>query len=253
MHNVHRALNRALMDSELHNLRKRGALQLARIQELAKSYATTMVAAAAAAVTNMPNNGSENIHVNHNGNINANNSSNNNSSSNRYYYNSNSSGCNNSNRYSSSGNKLLSTISSISHLGFGGNYSFSMHHSQQRQQQIQQSQTSQPQNCSIVSKYNTMMTSCDRNGDTIAVAANLVDGGDATDIMGHNNLGNMDIAIRLHKVTILFNEVDRAAKRLEQLTEQRREQLRELTRQRALEDEINEGLMTDKRNRYITS
>lgn len=45
---------------------------------------------------------------------------------------------------------------------------------------------------------------------------------------------------RLHGVIIVFNEVDRAAKRLEQLTEQRRERLRELTRQRALEDEINE-------------
>jgi len=41
-------------------------------------------------------------------------------------------------------------------------------------------------------------------------------------------------------VTLLFNEVDRAAQRLEQLTEQRRERLRQLTRQRALEDEISE-------------
>lgn len=45
---------------------------------------------------------------------------------------------------------------------------------------------------------------------------------------------------RLYGLITVFNEVDRAAKRLEQLTEQHRERLRELTRQRALEDEINE-------------
>lgn len=49
-----------------------------------------------------------------------------------------------------------------------------------------------------------------------------------------------DVSSRLNTIVILFNEVDRAAKRLEQLTEQRRERLRELTRQRNLEDEINE-------------
>ncbi|KAG5679443.1 hypothetical protein PVAND_009009 [Polypedilum vanderplanki] len=45
---------------------------------------------------------------------------------------------------------------------------------------------------------------------------------------------------RLNGLITVFNEVDRAAKRLEQLTEQHRERLRELTRQRTLEDEINE-------------
>ena len=45
---------------------------------------------------------------------------------------------------------------------------------------------------------------------------------------------------RLSGLITIFNEVDRAARRLEQLTEQHRERLRELTRQRALEDEINE-------------
>lgn len=45
---------------------------------------------------------------------------------------------------------------------------------------------------------------------------------------------------RLNGLITVFNEVDRAARRLEQLTEQHRERLRELTRQRALEDEINE-------------
>lgn len=45
---------------------------------------------------------------------------------------------------------------------------------------------------------------------------------------------------RLNGLITVFNEVDRAAKRLEQLTEKHRERLRELTRQRTLEDEINE-------------
>lgn len=45
---------------------------------------------------------------------------------------------------------------------------------------------------------------------------------------------------RLNGLITVFNEVDRAARRLEQLTEQHRERLRELTRQRALEDEISE-------------
>lgn len=52
--------------------------------------------------------------------------------------------------------------------------------------------------------------------------------------------GSVDVAVRLAEVITIFDEVDRAARRLEQLTEQRRERLRELTRQRALEDEINE-------------
>ena len=55
-----------------------------------------------------------------------------------------------------------------------------------------------------------------------------------------NNNCCSDITIRLCEVISIFDEVDRAARRLEQLTEQRRERLRELTRQRALEDEINE-------------
>lgn len=54
---------------------------------------------------------------------------------------------------------------------------------------------------------------------------------------------------RLSGLITVFNEVDRAAKRLEQLTEQHREQLRELTRQRALEDEINEVRPSDRKKR----
>ncbi|XP_050334739.1 uncharacterized protein LOC126762212 isoform X2 [Bactrocera neohumeralis] len=216
----HRALSRALMDSELHNLRKRGALQLARLQELAKAFA--LVAAA-------PTDAGENSH-NRNGNISVANSSNNNNT--RYCYGSSSSGAGgvgNSNRHSSS-NKLLSTISSISHLGFGGSYSFGMTH----QQQQQQSSQSRP----AASKYSTM-TSCDAiSRPTVAANATVANNAVAAD--NCMATGNVDVAIRLHKVTLLFNEVDRAAKRLEQLTEQRRERLRELTRQRALEDEINE-------------
>ncbi|XP_055619314.1 uncharacterized protein LOC129764351 [Toxorhynchites rutilus septentrionalis] len=48
------------------------------------------------------------------------------------------------------------------------------------------------------------------------------------------------INARLAEVITIFQEVDRAARKLEQLTEQRRERLREMTRQRTLDDEINE-------------
>ncbi|XP_069967193.1 serine-rich adhesin for platelets-like isoform X1 [Bactrocera oleae] len=202
----HRALSRALMDSELHNLRKRGALQLARLQELAKLFALV-----AATTTDA----GENSH-NHNGNI--------------YGSSSGAGGAGNNNRHSSS-NKLLSTISSISHLGFGGSYNFSMTHQQQQQQ------TSQNRPAAL--KYSSM-TSCDAIRRP-TVAANATAANNAVAVDNCSTAGNANVAIRLHKVTLLFNEVDRAAKRLEQLTEQRRERLRELTRQRALEDEINEN------------
>lgn len=51
---------------------------------------------------------------------------------------------------------------------------------------------------------------------------------------------NRHVSHRLDEVTAIFGEVDRAAKRLEQLTEQRRERLREITRQKALEEEMKE-------------
>lgn len=51
---------------------------------------------------------------------------------------------------------------------------------------------------------------------------------------------NKHVTDRLNEVTIIFGEVDRAARRLEQLTEQRRERLREITRQKALEEEMEE-------------
>lgn len=49
---------------------------------------------------------------------------------------------------------------------------------------------------------------------------------------------------RLNATMAIFVEVDRAARRLEQLTEQRRERLREITRQQALEDEMNEVIFS---------
>lgn len=63
--------------------------------------------------------------------------------------------------------------------------------------------------------------------------------GGATAAAGGNHNGD-HIRVRLAELVTIFGEVDRAAKRLEHLTEQRRECLREMTRQRALEDEIND-------------
>lgn len=56
----------------------------------------------------------------------------------------------------------------------------------------------------------------------------------------NNKPSQTHVANRLYELVTIFVEVDRAARRLEQLTEQRRERLREITRQRALEEEINE-------------
>lgn len=44
----------------------------------------------------------------------------------------------------------------------------------------------------------------------------------------------------LEKTRLLFSEVDRAARRLEELQETRRQRLAQLLRMRALEDEINQ-------------
>lgn len=51
---------------------------------------------------------------------------------------------------------------------------------------------------------------------------------------------NCHVSQRLKEVIAIFGEVDRAARRLEQLTEQRRERLREITRQKELEEEMKE-------------
>uniref|UniRef100_A0A336K1P8 CSON003678 protein n=1 Tax=Culicoides sonorensis TaxID=179676 RepID=A0A336K1P8_CULSO len=64
-----------------------------------------------------------------------------------------------------------------------------------------------------------------------------------------NNTTFQDFAkLRLNELSAVFNEVDRVVKRLEALTDQRRERLRELTRQKEIEEEINEvvtWIMTD--------
>lgn len=51
---------------------------------------------------------------------------------------------------------------------------------------------------------------------------------------------NYDAMKRLERVELFYNEIDRTAKRLEQLIEQRREHQRELNRQRALQEELKE-------------
>lgn len=90
-------------------------------------------------------------------------------------------------------------------------------------------------------------------GESIAVQSNSHN----VNSLNHNRNGNACaeresseesfVEQRLNGLITVFNEVDRAAKRLEQLTEQHRERLRELTRQRALEDEINEVRLGTKR------
>lgn len=66
-----------------------------------------------------------------------------------------------------------------------------------------------------------------------------------------NKNSQTHVANRLYELVTIFVEVDRAARRLEQLTEQRRERLREITRQRALEEEINEVIEIKKLFIYV--
>lgn len=67
----------------------------------------------------------------------------------------------------------------------------------------------------------------------------------------NNKQSQTHVANRLYELVTIFVEVDRAARRLEQLTEQRRERLREITRQRALEEEINEVIYFTHSHRYF--
>lgn len=78
------------------------------------------------------------------------------------------------------------------------------------------------------------------NSRTISESTTTITTTSTTTTLNRENNNNNFVQQRLYGVITVFNEVDRAAKRLEQLTEQRRERLRELTRQRALEEEINE-------------
>ncbi|XP_037946339.1 putative uncharacterized protein DDB_G0286901 [Teleopsis dalmanni] len=195
----HRALSRAIMDSELHNLRKCGSLTLARLQELAKSINMSQIDSCNKNTTK------------------------NNCSSNRIKTN--------------NVNKMLSTATSI----ISNTYSFS--------------NNSHISHNSVNTKIKSSALSGEDNNKSVSSATSVVE---ASTIAKNNNSytnnnvsncnhsndnsnSNIDVAIRVQKVALLFNEVDRASKRLEQLTEQRRERLRELTRQRALEDEVNES------------
>lgn len=150
LHSQHRALSRALMDSELQNLRRKGVATVTRLQERSKRI----------------NNRSTLIETKKQNNININNNNN-------------------------SFNNNLPQLDN--------------------------------------SKNNN------NNQSLIEIDNNISNS-------NNSNNGNCNdfITIRLNEVIVLFNEVDRAAKKLEQLTEQRRERLREMTRQRALEEEINE-------------
>ncbi|KAI8121287.1 Puratrophin-1 [Lucilia cuprina] len=231
----HRALSRALMDSELHNLRKRSTATMIRLQELAKSI---------------------NSHIN--------------SSSNGGY----------SGSLKSTTTTGSSIYNRSKIMGSGSSsYSFN-YQSNQNQSQISHNistiatKSSSSSTTSVSSKQaaatatflqtpftnttnpiikSSIYSSNLQTSTTTAsrVSANYTSNSNNFIHNNNNNnnvtptttsttTGNIDVAIRLQKVTLLFNEIDRAAKRLEQLTEQRREHLRELTRQRALEDEINE-------------
>lgn len=75
---------------------------------------------------------------------------------------------------------------------------------------------------------------------TLSCESCLDDSGNVGDKKQNSELPKDYITVRFDEVVTIFNEVDRAVKRLEQLTEQRRERLRELSRQRTLEDEMNE-------------
>ncbi|XP_058980447.1 uncharacterized protein LOC101893012 isoform X2 [Musca domestica] len=245
----HRALSRALMDSELHNLRKRSATTMARLQELAKS-----------------------INNNCNNNNNYNNAANKLNSycslKNKgnlvgtYYGTASSGGTLNRNKlmFSTSSsysfnyqgnqnnNKNNNNNNSISHnvAGIASAATTAITKSLQPiSSSSSSSSTANPKSCIYTAAASSINPSASRlsattaNTNTTISGLNYCVGGATTTASGPSQL-NSDVAIRLQKVTLLFNEIDRAAKRLEQLTEQRREHLRELTRQRALEDEINE-------------
>lgn len=267
----HRALSRALMDSELHNLRKRSAATMTRLQELAKGI-----------------NGNNSCgSIANNGGTKANSyCSIKSKTSNIGGGGGGCSGGVGANTYYSS------TINRSKIMGSGGSSSYSFNY-QGNQNNHNNSQISH--NISTTTATKTSATMSSSNPITMSQIATkaatnpLIKSSiysattlssslpvptttsrlSATNIHSHNQstngsstfataclannnnysnatsattvpVANIDVAIRLQKVSLLFTEIDRAAKRLEQLTEQRREHLRELTRQRALEDEINE-------------
>lgn len=221
----HRALSRALMDSELHNLRKRSATTMTRLQELAKSInfngsSNHKINGYCTLKSKATNGGVAGVGVG-------------------------------AGYYSSS-----STLNRNKIMGVGGSsYSFNYQGNQNNKSQISHNVAGLATKSSSSSSASAASSSVPANvinstGPTAKSSINPTSRLSATATATSNLNGlmpsssaittNMDVAIRLQKVTLLYNEIDRAAKRLEQLTEQRREHLRELTRQRALEDEMNE-------------
>ncbi|XP_075159405.1 puratrophin-1-like isoform X2 [Haematobia irritans] len=258
----HRALSRALMDSELHNLRKRSATTMARLQELAKginhtnqsninnnytnskvngysSLKTKMTMVASAGVTSagyysssstlnrnkimgtgMGSSYSFNYQGNQN-NKNHNNGSNNNNNNNAYNsQNVTTTTTTNKSISTSLSNQTSTSISNGNHPPPNTIKSSIYASSSPSSASISNNPASRP------STTIKLFSSCNTNNIPSTASP--------------SSSANMDVSIRLQKVTLLFNEIDRTTKRLEQLTEQRREHLRDLTRQRALEDEINQ-------------
>ncbi|XP_059216434.1 uncharacterized protein LOC106086606 isoform X1 [Stomoxys calcitrans] len=246
----HRALSRALMDSELHNLRKRSATTMARLQELAKGIshnggnsqklngygslkgkAVVGVGGAAAGYYSssntlnrskiMGNSGGSSYSFNYQGNQN--------------------------NRSNSNNNTHIShNVTAIAATTTTAKSSSTTLSNQTTQAMVTTTSAQPPPPTSITIKSSIYTASMSTS--TTSTSSSSINPASRPCIATHLNschgslpsATNLHVGLRLQKVSLLFNEIDRAAKRLEQLTEQRREHLRELTRQRALEDEINE-------------
>ena len=239
----HRALSRALMDSELHNLRKRSTVTMLRLQELAKSINHSASSYSGSLKT------TKNICS---GIYNRNKFMSSGGSSYSFNY--------QSNQNHSQISHNISTIATLTKSSAAATTSYtpSTTTSTKQATALLQTKTTPANNSNNNNTTNPIIKSSiysanlQTTSTTIAsrVSANYTSNSNTNNTNSNNNnnvsaisttnIGNADVAIRLQKVTLLFNEIDRAAKRLEQLTEQRREHLRELTRQRALEDEINE-------------
>lgn len=166
LHSQHRALCRALMDTELQSLRRKGPITLTQLRDHTKRIRKRSFHAANVKTKNSQN---ENKQLDK--------------------------------RYSNADNVVQSNSHNVNSLSFN-------HKQQQQQKQQNKSETNRNACAEPVKQLSTSVESF--------------------------------VEQRLNGLITVFNEVDRAAKRLEQLTEQHRERLRELTRQRALEDEINE-------------
>lgn len=184
LHSQHRALCRALMDSDLQTLRRKGPLTLNQLQEHIKRIRKRYVPCYALTIK------TKNFIVN-------------------------------DKRYSSYIDNNSSTAVSQTnhnhniHTSNNNNNSLNFYHKRNKSEPI-------------------------GNGNTINNHHNNSNNNNIDQQVKQSTMNINFVEQRLNGLITVFNEVDRAAKRLEQLTEQHRERLRELTRQRALEDEINE-------------